>query len=57
MDKKINNMKAGDSIELSSINGRSVRAERSGKGDILRIFRVERNGSWSLIKKCGFNER
>lgn len=52
-DKKIANLGRGQSTVLSSINGVTVRAERSGDGKTLRIVRESASG-FEVVKTARF---
>jgi hypothetical protein len=44
------NIKPGQQVKISEHNGRTVHAEMSCKGDVIRYVRTERNGSFEVIK-------
>ena len=48
-DQKISALKPGQSVTISSGNGITVSAERSGNGKLLRIVRSD-SGGFSVIK-------
>ena len=53
LDARLNALKPGRKVTLSSCGGVSVIAERSGDGKTLRIVRVWRDG-FTVIKSTRF---
>ena len=62
LDDRINNLKPGQSIEVSNNNGIRVTAERSGNGELIRFVRFNPNqwcedGAWQVIRTRNFSDR
>ena len=56
MDKKINSLKPGQSIEISRSNDKRVTVERSGNGKVVRFVRHSSDGQ-KVFCTSNFNDR
>lgn len=53
LDQKINELKPGQSIEISRVGENFVTVERSGNGKKLNFVRHNKNG-WQVFKTSSF---
>jgi hypothetical protein len=54
-DQKINNLKAGEEIIISSANGITCHAERTGNGKLIKYVRTFADGSFEVYNTVRFN--
>lgn len=54
LDQKIDSLKKGEQIEISSSNSITVSCERSTNGKQLRFVRTFADGSFNVFKKVNF---
>ena len=61
MDSRINNLKPGQSIQISESNDQRVTVERSGNGKLIRFVRFTYDdwgdGAWQVIRTRDFSDR
>ena len=55
LDSKIDNLKAGEQMQISSFNGITVHIERTTDGKRLKYVRTFQDGSFTVFNNVRFN--